>query len=255
MRRPTLFIVPLSAAVLLVTAASWQKKDFSQWTADDAKKVLGDSPWAKQVSISGGTAGAEQGGAPASSAPSQSPAPSAGGGSRAGGGSAPMGSPSGGGARGGGMAPSSEPSAAAPQTRVLIVWVSATPVRLAELKSKAGEGQPSQGDVEQAKKPADSYQIALIGVPGQPQSGEENQLAAAATLNPKGKEPIKASSVKEQPESGGNSRVLIFTFPKTEPITLDDKSVEFRLAKGPLPTDVKENFKLKDMQFGGKLEL
>lgn len=139
-------------------------------------------------------------------------------------------------------------------TPVVIEWESAVPVRLAELKLKAGDSQPSQADVEQAKRPVDSYMIAIIGVPGPPQQGDEKELVAAATITPKKKQAIQATSVKEQPMSGG-TRAIIFAFPKTQPITEDDKTVEFRMVKGPLPTDVKQNFKLKDMHYDGKLAL
>jgi hypothetical protein len=253
MRHKVSFLIPLCSAVLLMAAASWQKKDFSQWTEDDAKKVLTDSPWSKQVAVSGGTSGM-QGEAPSAPMPSSSPAPSSGGSSSQSGSSGQA--PSGGGTAapsGGGMSPSSAP--AAPETRVLIEWESATPVRLAELKSKPGNGQVPANEIETAKKPVDSYVVAVIGVPGTPQPGEEKQLASAATLVRKGKEPIQASSAKVQQLAGSGGSAIIFNFPKNEPITLDDKSVEFRLAKGLLPSELRKNFGLKDMQYQGKLDL
>jgi hypothetical protein len=121
-----------------------------------------------------------------------------------------------------------------PGVPVVVEWESAVPVRLAELKLKSGQNQPSQADVEQAQKPVDSYMIALVGVPGSPKQGEEQGMAAAATITAKNKQPIQATSVKEQAMSGG-TRAIIFAFPKTQPITESDKSMEFQMKKGPLP--------------------
>ena len=288
MRKPALLLISLSSATLLLSAPSWQKKDFSQWTADDAKKILSDSPWAKTVQVVTGKMTAmrmgdgasktassanEDRSSPVNMASSErrylvSPAPdgyapngaqmngSAGGGQSQqpqgggvpqSGGTPGMGQP--------GQGPQAGAQPAAPQTTPVVVeWESAVPVRLAELKLKSGERQPSQADVEQAKKPVDSYMVALIGVPGAPKQGEEQEMAAGATITAKGKQPIQATSVKEQTMTGG-TRAIIFTFPKTQPITDEDKSVQFQEKKGALPTDVKQSFKLKDMHYDGKLTL
>ncbi len=276
--------------MLLLAAPSWEKKDFSQWTADDAKKVLSDSPWAKTIHLNMGRLAMQTGDARdvASSSNLEPPSPaspisasnggkqylvspdadggpqmggSAGGGRQTGGGAGQTQQPSTGGVPQSGTGqPGQAPQAGgtqptAPQgTPVVLEWESAVPVRLAELKLKAGDSQPSQADVEQAKKPTDTYVIALVGVPGKPQEGEEKEMATAATITPKNKQAIQATSVKEQAMSGG-TRALMFSFPKTQAITEDDKTVQFRIVKGTLPTEVKQNFKLKDMHYGGKLAL
>ncbi len=41
--------LPLAACLLLAADSSWKDRPISQWTADDAKQVLTDSPWVKQV--------------------------------------------------------------------------------------------------------------------------------------------------------------------------------------------------------------
>jgi hypothetical protein len=46
---------------------------------------------------------------------------------------------------------------------------------------------------------------------------------------------------------------MLFLFPKTVPLTLDDKDVEFSSKVGSLM--VKQKFHLKDMVFDGKLDL
>lgn len=282
MRRVTLMLAPVCFGMVLLAAPFWQKKDFSQWTVDDAKKMLSDSPWAKTVTLNLGkvatrTIGARDVALSASSLPVKIAdsrreylvAPDLGSGPQLGGGSGQtggtgqtggqppptQGAPGTMGQNPGQMPPEGTPQQAAPRgAPVVIEWESATPVRLAEAKLKAGDGQPSPADVEQAKKPADSYMIALVGVPGKPEEGEDKEMAAAATITPKDKQAIQATSVKEQAMSSGG-RALIFTFPKTQPITEDDKTVQFKLAKGPLPTEIKQNFKLKDMHYDGKLAL
>jgi hypothetical protein len=288
MRRVTLMLAPVCFGVVLLAAPFWQKKDFSQWTVDDARKMLSDSPWAKTVTLNLGKMTMrtdDDRDAALSSSSSMPPAarslgsvadsrrayaaPGVGAGSQSGG----AGGQTGGAGQTGGQPPPTQgapgtmgqnpgqmsqegtPQLTAPRGGpVVIEWESATPVRLAEAKLKAGGGQPSPADVEQAKKPADFYMVALIGVPGKPEEGEDQELAAAAMLTPKDKQSIPATSVKEQAMSGGG-RALIFTFPKTQPITEDDKTVQFKLAKGPLPTEIKQNFKLKDMHYEGKLAL
>ena len=49
------------------------------------------------------------------------------------------------------------------------------------------------------------------------------------------------------------SVTLYVAFPRTDPIVLEDKNVEFEMKLGPMT--VRGKFKLKDMLFDGKLEL
>jgi hypothetical protein len=72
-----------------------------------------------------------------------------------------------------------------------------------------------------------------------------------AALVVKGKEPIKP--VDFMLEENGPSREALFAFPKTNPITEEDKEVEFNLRIGDIY--IKQKFRLKDMVFNGKLEL
>jgi hypothetical protein len=281
----------VGVGTVLTAAPFWQKKDFSQWTLKDAKRILSDSPWAKTVTLNLSKLATQTRGAGdlTASAMRQLPSPPGIFASTAANPKAYFGSPflaesataqSGGatGQRGGpgqigGQQPSSTdapsplgrhpgdiPQEEAPHhpgsqgTTVVIQWESATPVRLAEAKLKAGDGQPSPADVEQAKRPADYYLIALVGIPGKLEEGEDKEMATAATITPKDKQAIQAISVKERALPSG-TRVLIFSFPKTQPITDDDRTVQFKLAKGPLPTEIKQDFRPKDMHYEGKLAL
>ena len=60
-----------------------------------------------------------------------------------------------------------------------------------------------------------------------------------------------AESVRARP--GDPPDGLVFYFPRTDAITLEDKEVEFRLEYGRLK--IKRKFKLKKMVYNGELEL
>ena len=49
------------------------------------------------------------------------------------------------------------------------------------------------------------------------------------------------------------SVVVLCYFPRTDPITLEDKDVEFITKLGPM--EIKKKFKLEDMMFAGQLAL
>lgn len=76
-------------------------------------------------------------------------------------------------------------------------------------------------------------------------------VQAATTLKPKGKEAILPVGVETVVASG--TMLTVFLFPRTEAISLEDKEVTFQTALGPMR--VKSKFKLKDMQYLGKLAL
>jgi hypothetical protein len=46
---PTLFSLPLAAVLLMAADPSWKDKPIPQWSEEDAKQVLADSPWVKVV--------------------------------------------------------------------------------------------------------------------------------------------------------------------------------------------------------------
>ena len=63
----------------------------------------------------------------------------------------------------------------------------------------------------------------------------------------------RASLYPEKVERDKDGTTILFTFPRTAPISLDDKEVEFITRYGPM--EVKHKFKLKEMVYQGKLEL
>jgi hypothetical protein len=77
-------------------------------------------------------------------------------------------------------------------------------------------------------------------------------LKKAAKLTPKGKDPIAAEEVDIRASQDGKP-MLTFFFPKTAPIELEDKEVEFVTKMGPM--EMKQKFKLADMVVGDKLDV
>jgi hypothetical protein len=54
-------------------------------------------------------------------------------------------------------------------------------------------------------------------------------------------------------EGEGRATEVLFAFPKTTPITEDDKEVEFNVKIGDF--SIRQKFRLKDMVVKGKLDL
>ena len=78
-----------------------------------------------------------------------------------------------------------------------------------------------------------------------------SQLLDAAQLAPKGRSSIYAKDVQIDGFDGSGS--IRFLFPRTNPISADDKEVDFILEVRRIK--VEEKFKLSDMHYEGKLAL
>ena len=76
-----------------------------------------------------------------------------------------------------------------------------------------------------------------------------DQLVAVTSITVKGKPVLTPEKI----EYGRDGTSLLFTFPRTSPISLDDKEVEFATKIGAM--EVRRKFKLKDMVYQGKLAL
>ncbi len=234
-------VLLLTVATCLWAADFWQTKPYTEWTDNETRKIETNSPWSKQVVLSfgGGGGGPEAShgkrgtggvdsetgmGVGSSSRPNQKEVDSGG--------------PS------GGTAPT-----------IYVSWRSALAFRQAVAKAKFGAEAATSAD---AKKMVDyepkSYVIMISGLSGRALRGADKMkesLIQNTSLHVKGKDPIQATDV----ETGGNGQrpVVVFVFPKTAPITLDDKDVEFSTRLGAIV--VKQKFHLKDMVFNGKLDL
>ena len=263
-------LAALGAAAALCAADAWKNPDFTQWSQEDAKKVLTKSPWAREVSVSTGMPGAM---------------PSGGGGRRRGGGGdsggmggggADMGGVTSGGMGGGGgrggMGGGDEGRGGAPSMKLIVRWESAIPVKEAMMKLNFGDHLPAKGEKGYTlDAPQDNYIISVTGLrmgggrgrrpegtgdqqstDGTPQSQADrmkDQLMTSTQLVRKGKDPIAPVNILVN----STTNMVYLAFPKSDAISDDDKDVEFRMTMGRLL--VKEKFSLKEMHFSGKLEL
>lgn len=230
-------IVFLSLAVLLAAGVVlgedfWAKKEYMQWSDEEVKKVLTNSPWAKEVTVK----------APPSALRGQRPAPAAdtetensGGGGR--------------GRRGGG-------GGGATTERLLVLnmsWRSALPLRKALVRSRLGTGAAVPPEAQQliAKDP-EEYVIIVSGVPAETARAANNEAALSKSTIQFGKKPpVAPKGVDFQART--QSVDIVFVFPKTQAGVAADKEVEVILKVDTV--ELKQKFNLKDMVYNGKLEL
>ena len=274
-------LLPLSAVLLMAVDQPWKDKQESQWTDQDTKLILSDSPWSRHVKpvvqprqtrqsqqqqprragtgrnnggvfgipgIGGGRQRYPGGGYPGGGYP---------GGGYPGGGYPGGGSP-GGGNPGGGSDPTAgrrggssnaDSAAAIEPPELTLRWESARPVRDAELKSRDTQA-PS---IEEQK-----YAIAVYGVPNNLAPGESqtvlNKLKSQAVIKRDGKKDLKPSKVVVLDRESGPVYVFLFNRSMKKPeITDKDKRVEFDAQIGRLKFS--DSFFLEDMVYQGKLEI
>jgi hypothetical protein len=217
--------------VLLAATAGaqvWKSKPIAQWSADDARQVLAESPWAKSVTPTLG--------------PAQRVAASPGG---IGIGGVGIGLPGG---RRGSRGRGQEDTASADTGQVptlTLRWVSSMPVSAAQLI------------VHELNSPAvdeDQYALAVYGVPSRMMKGDPEALGAElkkhATIVREGKKDMKPSAVDVLMHDDG--AVVVYFFPRSNEIGRKDK-LDFEAEIGRLKLSA--NFVASEMVFQGKLEL
>jgi hypothetical protein len=215
----------LSVALLLPAADSaWRSKPVSEWTQEDASRVLMNSPWAKNVA----TMILHQ----------QSEFERRDGGN--------MAKPTGVGYDGVGDPESKFQSRRGNEAPTLLLrWETAMPVRAAGLKAHA---------IEPPMLNADAYVLAVYGLPGGYFKGEPEKLGkplrSQAVLRRDGKPDVKPSRVEVF--QGSDGPMVVYEFPRTLEITRDDKVFYFRAVIGRL--SLTQAFDIEAMQFQGKLE-
>ena len=106
------------------------------------------------------------------------------------------------------------------------------------------------------ERPEPQYVITLMGLPVRYARAIES-LKTETVLKRNKKPPIALTElgVQQVPATAqaAATLVVVFAFPRTDPITLEDKDVEFVTKLGEI--DIKKKFNLKDMVFHGQLEL
>jgi len=234
----------LSTFLAVAADESWKDKQIAEWSQDDAKQVLSDSPWVKTAtptisrSASDGPRRSGRGGGFGV------------GGVRIGlpgvggmGGRGGIGGPGtgGGGYPRGGQTGGTNDDSHLPST-VTLRWESALPVRGAELKTH----DPNAPIVDE-----DAYAIAVYGLPNRMTLSDPEQLKKQATLKRDGKKDMKPSRVELLQKDDGP--VIVYLFPRTQEITKDDRKILFDAEIGRLKLG--QSFYLDDMVYQGKREL
>jgi hypothetical protein len=243
-----LCIIPifLAAAAWAAHDAPWKSKQIPDWTVEDAKDVLADSPWVKTFT-------ATLNPAQQNTQQTQRGMGGMGGGMGGGGmgGMGGMGGRRGMGYPGGGGYPNSYPNGQANDgltqaPQVTLRWESAMPVRTAELKVRDNDA-PILDNMH--------YAIAVYGIPDRVFNGDtdklQDQFKKEAKIKREGKKDFKPSSVEIV--DGHDGRVVVYLFPMTNEITRQDHRVEFTAKIGRL--ELTQSFFVDDMVWQGKLEL
>ena len=250
------FFAVLAGAVVSLTAqdqASGDKpwtKPVPEWTADDAHRVMTDSPWVKSTTPSmersandgqqrgGGMGRGNRGGIGIGGVGIG--LPGIGGMGRRGGGYP------GGGNSGGGNPGGNYPEERSTPPMLILRWESALPVREAELKNR---------DVDAPTVDESHYAIAVIGVPRNLLKADtramEGELKKDASLQRDGKKDFKPSSVRILQRDDGP--VIVYYFPRSTEISRSDRRVEFEAQIGRLKFS--EPFYIEEMVYDGKLAL
>jgi hypothetical protein len=237
-------LLVLSAVLLMAADPTWKTKPAAQWSEDDAKQLLVESPWVTQV-----VAGVAR--------PMSEDELRAGG---------EMGEHHGVGYDGvennkphNGQLPKSMPDLLfgkgpdpsksrfrTGQAPVQVRWESALPVRVAELKAHEIEPPTMEGD---------GYRIAIYGVPGDYFKDDPKKLGdplrKEAFLRRAGKKDVMPLRVEVFQR--GKSLVVAYLFPLSAELTKGDGRVEFNAHIGRVV--VVHSFDLTQMEYLGKLEL
>jgi len=241
---------------LLLAADFWESKPFPEWSDKELQKIMTNSPWARQISAPVNTPG--RGGRQDSTLPG---ADADGIGSRAGRGGGGGGGITNAGALGGGGETSPELASlgggGTATLPVQIRWLSATPMKQAQMRVKYGKEAATAPEAQKfLEQPSKLYIVAVAGIPGffvSAMGGDKAKdgIAKSTTLTFKGKEPLRPTAIQFVP-NGGNVDVIL-GFDRTIEITLADQEAELTGVIGT--ANVRSKFKLKDMVVKGKLEL
>jgi hypothetical protein len=233
MRRILKFcLIPLFSALLTATAfnASWKDSPVGQWSEDDAKQLLADSPWAKNVQLDKvrNLSLFE----------------------RRDGGDWEAGIPSGVGMATLGLFADwreieafEHDYAVSNLGTVMVRWESAPPVRAAEAKI---------GDTDVPNWMAGYYAIAVHDLRPPFRWNLANQLKGVAFLKWDKKKDLKPARVVVLPKAKGMV-TIVYLFPRSAEISKKDRNLAFVAQIGRLFVSV--NFFPQDMRLNGDLQL
>ena len=233
------FALLVTVCPTLMAGDEWRKKPAEQWTEDEARQVLNDSPWAKRVKVRYlETSGGRRSGG-TSPMPGGSPIP---GGSPVPGGNPPMGGPPipGGGGGGG-------PRGVRTASEIVVRWESASAISLALAKL----GIERAPGLERVK---DSYVIAALAVPEMGQDiGDMDDPSTLDRLRDGARLLIgnQRSIIPDRVQASRSDEGLMvfFIFPKEKVGPLGDEKLKLLARIGP--AQLSAEFKPKDMNLAG----
>jgi hypothetical protein len=268
MRRASIAVIFATLLATSLPAADfWQSKPFTEWNDKEVQKTLAASPWARQVTVSyGGSSESSHGndrhGSTFDDNPGWMSVPS--GSERAGVGTNKQ---------RGEQAGDEDRVRGAGQARLTIQWRTALPIRQALARARFGVEAPSSPEARQLlESEQSSYVVAVLGMPrsmlaatGDASTGEalKKALLSGAALSIANSKNSSRSNAAIHPVASikpidiefrvAGAIDTFFVFPKTTPLTVDDKEIEFSIKLGQLA--IRERFVLKEMLFKGELEL
>ena len=223
----------LAALIVLMplgAADFWHEKKFTEWSEKQARRLLEGSPWARAVAI-----------------------PADGGRSRR-----RVGDDLSDATQPGRRSRSNVPSApeAPPATTAILRWHTALPLKQAIARLRFGDAAASAPDaVQMLSRQEDRYVLAVTNLPPAVLRASADELLPRMRLRIKGKPDIVAERIQADRQERSVDIYLIF--PKgrdgSAVIELSDGEVEVALDFGDLK--ISRKFKLKEMVFGGKLEI
>ncbi len=244
LRKPR-FVFALAAVALFAADPPWISKRAAEWTETDALQVLSDSPWAKRATPTilpamtafarrdGGNIAAQGGGQGMQLDRLKDAAN-------------PFGS------RGAQVRPGQGPESKV--EKLPIRWETALPVRAAEFKSNES-GAP---DVDGEDYAIAVYDVSLkiASIDSQAMKNLDSELKKISLLKiegrPEGTKEVRPTRVAVI-QLGSETVTVVYFFPRSAHLTLDDKRVEFDAQIGRVA--VAQYFYPSEMQFQGKLEL
>jgi hypothetical protein len=218
----------------------WIKKEYPQWSDEEVRKMMTDSPWAKDVTVRApASAVGGRGSRGAGASAGADVEANAAGGARGGRGRS---------GRGGGGGDSDAGGESEVFLTLKISWRSALPMKEAVLKSRGitlAEAQQALG------LPEKEYVIVVSGLPMRLAAAVQNPSQLQRSMLKAGKKTIALAAADFQQRTQTVDMFLVF--PRTEPLTVEDKEVEVVAQLGQL--EARKKFNLKDMVYKGKLEL
>lgn len=246
----------LLCAGTLLAADFWQNKKPSEWTEKEARKIIENSPWVKEVQPGMDMAAMSKGrGGSGGEAENDNSGGRRGGGGMGGPGGGPGGRP--GGAMGGGGGPMSTGGGGGggmQMPRVKVSFETALPV--AEAKARM--------EIQDAFKGVRD-EFVVISLSGMRMMGGgrddaakdrkqdmQDRLLQMTTIKLQADKVYQPADVKMQQTVNGP--VILFAFPRKELLLgPDDKQLLFKTSIGPMQIEVK--FNLKDMVYEKQLSL